>query len=34
VSSAAAAVTALTAYGIFALVIWLLTDRRGMPQAA
>jgi membrane-bound metal-dependent hydrolase YbcI (DUF457 family) len=34
VSSAAAAVTALGAYGIFALAIWFLTDRRDMPQAA
>jgi hypothetical protein len=33
VSPAAAAATALGAYGIFALVIWLLVDRR-TPQAA
>ena len=34
VSPDAAAATALGAYGIFALVIWLLVDRRGTPQTA
>ena len=34
VSAAAAAVTALSAYAIFALVIWFLADRHFIPQAA
>jgi hypothetical protein len=33
VSSSAAAATALGAYGIFAIVIWLLADRRVASQA-
>jgi membrane-bound metal-dependent hydrolase YbcI (DUF457 family) len=34
VSSSAIAATALGAYGSFAVVIWLLADRRPAPQAA